>query len=586
MKHCTETICRWLALLPTRLPALLSVPLLALLPLVARSAGKQRACPEVRIEAERLASLNVPRSSHTVLMAGGEPFVVGGHTSGFLPTATAEYYRDGQWHLLNTVYAHDNGFAIAMKNGRVMIGGGYEQHLGIGQTFPVEFYDPQTHTFEGYGCLDVKRTMAEAVEMDSGHVVITGNWYHRDAFELYRGERLFSPVKAVEHPHALPYLFKTAPDNVLALSVRDNFNNLYDTIWIDPLKGEPYTLPFFREWRPTLKGDLHHSHDASFIGCEARRQFDYLMAVADRQGQVAIALVSNGTFALLPTTHPVPMSHGGRPLDWFTTAIADTLRHRAYLVGHCADHRIYVYGIDYGKQPAAATLYFTDPQDSIGFSAPIITPEGHLLMAGGQHESHFAPYASVVLLHVGSPDSGQPGDSFALAWLWGLMAVVVVVGGLWWWRRKRADSAPVAAVNTTETTDAIETAAPKETTEERAAAGDAFDSKAVALMARIETLMDHDRLFLQPELKVADVATLLGVGARQVSDCIKSQRDSSFTQLVNGYRIAHAQQLLREQPDAKMAAVALQSGFANETSFFRTFKLITGATPREWALQH
>jgi hypothetical protein len=174
-------------------------------------------------------------------------------------------------------------------------------------------------------------------------------------------------------------------------------------------------------------------------------------------------------------------------------------------VGHCADHRIYVYGIDYGKQPAAATLYFTDPQDSIGFSAPIITPEGHLLMAGGQHESHFAPYASVVLLHVGSQDSGQPGDSFALAWLWGLMAVVVVSGGVWWWRRKRPDSAPVAAVNTTETTDAIETAAPMETTEEKAAAGDAPDPKAVALMARIEALMDHDRLFLQPELKVADV---------------------------------------------------------------------------------
>ena len=60
-----------------------------------------------------------------------------------------------------------------LKSGKVLIAGGHEKSLGIGQTFPVEFYDPQTHTFEGYGCLDVKRTMAEAVEMDSGHVVIT-----------------------------------------------------------------------------------------------------------------------------------------------------------------------------------------------------------------------------------------------------------------------------------------------------------------------------------------------------------------------------------------------------------------------------
>ena len=35
-------------------------------------------------------------------------------------------------------------------------------------------------------------------------------------------------------------------------------------------------------------------------------------------------------------------------------------------------------------------------------------------------------------------------------------------------------------------------------------------------------------------------------------------------------------------PDKKIAAVAIESGFANEMSFFRNFKQVEGVTPREW----
>lgn len=59
-------------------------------------------------------------------------------------------------------------------------------------------------------------------------------------------------------------------------------------------------------------------------------------------------------------------------------------------------------------------------------------------------------------------------------------------------------------------------------------------------------------------------------------------RDCSFAQFVNNYRIDYAKQLLRTRPDIKLTEVYLKSGFANETSFFRTFKAITGQTPKEW----
>ncbi len=55
------------------------------------------------LEAERLPDLNIPRAGHNVFYVGGELTVVGGHTSGFVMTPTAEYFSDGAWHLVPTM---------------------------------------------------------------------------------------------------------------------------------------------------------------------------------------------------------------------------------------------------------------------------------------------------------------------------------------------------------------------------------------------------------------------------------------------------------------------------------------------------
>lgn len=98
-------------------------------------------------------------------------------------------------------------------------------------------------------------------------------------------------------------------------------------------------------------------------------------------------------------------------------------------------------------------------------------------------------------------------------------------------------------------------------------------------------LMEEQQLFLRSRLRLSDIAAQLGVNSRYVSNSIKDHCNCTFSQFINSYRIDYVKQQLHAQPDKKMAAVALESGFDNEISFYRTFKSFTNMTPREWILQ-
>ena len=101
-------------------------------------------------------------------------------------------------------------------------------------------------------------------------------------------------------------------------------------------------------------------------------------------------------------------------------------------------------------------------------------------------------------------------------------------------------------------------------------------------MQRICEVMDSQQLFLRSDLKLSDLAAELGENRNAVSNAIRYARHRTFPDFVNDYRVEYAKQLLRQQPDTKLATLCLEAGFANETSFFRTFKKITGQTPSEW----
>ena len=108
------------------------------------------------------------------------------------------------------------------------------------------------------------------------------------------------------------------------------------------------------------------------------------------------------------------------------------------------------------------------------------------------------------------------------------------------------------------------------------------DQASDLLMQRICHLMEHGQLFLRSKLKISDIAALLAINSRYVSECIKAHRACTFSEYINHYRIAYAKELMQAWPEKKIAAVAVESGFANEMSFFRCFKQIENMTPRQW----
>ena len=534
-------------------------------------------CPEVKIDVERLPDLNISRAGHALFFVDGELTVAGGHTNGFVPTPTAEYYKDGEWHLMDMVYNHDFGTSVVLKNGKVLLLGGCEQPIGIGQTFLAELYDPKTHTFEGFGSMDRKRAIASALELDNGQVVISGNWYHDDGIEVFDGKKRFTYIKDVTDQRSSPHIFQISNDDALMVGFCGTKGDTLNSAVAEHLKGDTIHIPLLESWFPLTVQS--HRDEESFIGNVSKGEYTYLMPVQDKSGQMAIAKVENGVFSLLPTDIPVPMQCQGNDIYYMGHVVVDQKAGHAYLMGHAnyirtspeKESPLYFLCIDFANavsgQPALLTLYYTDPLPVVPDYPPVVTDEGDLVIAGGlKGLSNFTPSAAVYMFHLGSKSEATSQNGSL--WLWVILPAIVLIGlllGFLLLKHRRTENHGDRSPDT----------------------GSQPDHGPVTvihdeLMGRIRQLMEQQQLYLNSDLKLEDVASALGLNRSYVSNCINLHTGDSFSQFVNGYRIEYAKQVLRSKPDTKVTSLYISAGFSSEQSFYRNFKSFTGMTPKEW----
>lgn len=96
-----------------------------------------------------------------------------------------------------------------------------------------------------------------------------------------------------------------------------------------------------------------------------------------------------------------------------------------------------------------------------------------------------------------------------------------------------------------------------------------------------ETLL-KDRLYTQPNLKIADLASRSGYALHLVSQVINSTQQRNFNDVVNAMRIEEARRLLSEHPTLSVQAVMETAGFQAKSTFNTLFKSATGATPSQY----
>ena len=93
-----------------------------------------------------------------------------------------------------------------------------------------------------------------------------------------------------------------------------------------------------------------------------------------------------------------------------------------------------------------------------------------------------------------------------------------------------------------------------------------------SMTERIIALVENDKIYLQPDLKLDDLAQMMHTNRTYIYQAVNQQMGISFNEFINRYRIAHAKRLMASDPTLSMNDVALLSGFASLSSFYRNMK--------------
>lgn len=217
----------------------------------------------------------------------------------------------------------------------------------------------------------------------------------------------------------------------------------------------------------------------------------------------------------------------------------------------------------------------------------------------------------------GFPDSVMTLDMhfpFTRFWLWaGLSAVLLVLGGSVLIYRKKnlrpsqsvssedvsgeAFSVPsVAESGEDETEPAV--ALPEEVevaehpveVQRKSAVEDKYrtnklsEEECARLYGLLEHVMHERKPYTSPDLKIADLAAMVGSTSHGLSYLFNQYLHKSYYDYVNEFRIGEFKEIVTREDCSRytLEALAELCGFSSRASFFRSFKKVTGITPNEY----
>lgn len=102
-----------------------------------------------------------------------------------------------------------------------------------------------------------------------------------------------------------------------------------------------------------------------------------------------------------------------------------------------------------------------------------------------------------------------------------------------------------------------------------------------AFAERMYLLFEKEYVYLNPRLRLSELAMLLGTNRTYLSQYFNQNCESTFYDFVNDYRIHHAKLLLHSTDDT-LETIAMNSGFNSLSTFRRAFVQREGMSPIEF----
>jgi AraC-like DNA-binding protein len=107
------------------------------------------------------------------------------------------------------------------------------------------------------------------------------------------------------------------------------------------------------------------------------------------------------------------------------------------------------------------------------------------------------------------------------------------------------------------------------------------------LKGRLTNLMDTERLFLDNELGLPELAKEMAISSHDLSYLLNEGFGVNFFQFINTYRVNEAKQLMLSGKNnhLNILGIAYNAGFNSKTTFNTAFKKETGLSPSQYIQQ-
>lgn len=107
------------------------------------------------------------------------------------------------------------------------------------------------------------------------------------------------------------------------------------------------------------------------------------------------------------------------------------------------------------------------------------------------------------------------------------------------------------------------------------------DEDADNYINQITSFMEKDKPYLNGDLTIQDISDKLNIPKHYITQVINEKLQKNFYNFINEYRVEEAKRLIKDPNNKKeiLLSIGWEVGFNSKSSFYSSFKKITGMTP-------